>query len=192
MARMTSVEKWFVNSRFFDVWREHSLRTLLKSIPIIQGEILEIGSGKGTTTRVLAETFQDASVVGVEFDSSQVALAQQCTARGSKTKVIEGNAANLTFVHSSFEAVFAFLTFHHISNWKRAISECSRVLKPQGLLIVEDLALKPWQSLKHFFLPAQGIFSREEFVNELRKKHLSITTVSGSWRFTIIARKIKL
>ncbi len=49
------------------------------------------------------------------------------------------NAEKMPFESTSFDAIFLYATFHHISNKMLALSEFLRVMKPKGTLIIIEL-----------------------------------------------------
>ena len=53
-----------------------------------------------------------------------------------------------------FDAVFIFGGLHHIPHWRGALTEISRVLKPSGMFIFEELYPSLYQNFitKHILL----------------------------------------
>jgi len=56
------------------------------------------------------------------------------------------------FDSDNFDAVFVFGILHHIPTWKDAIKELYRTLKPEAVLLVEDLT----KDASHFFATYMG------------------------------------
>src|SRR5574341_908091 len=160
--KMSMLEKFLVNNRLFDFWRVRSMQYLLKHVRPTTGRVLELGCGKGTTTLQIAKRLPSSNSIATDFDPEQVRLAKTVV-----KNVLIADASHLKFEDCYFSAVFAFLTFHHVENWKRAVREAFRVLKRGGDLYLDELALKPFPRLKHFFFSAPGVFSKQEFFNEL-------------------------
>jgi len=184
---MSWLEKLLVNNPFFDFWRRRTAKALLRRVRDTNGIVLEIGCGKGTTTMEIATRLPNAKIIATDFDEEQVALAKEHASK--RIKVTQADASNLVFKNNTFNAVFVFLAYHHVEEWKKALKESFRVLKPHGDLYVEELSLKPFPRLKHWFLPTPGIFSKQEFLAELRKKGFKIINSEGGYKFWVHTRK---
>ena len=186
---MSLPERLVVNSGFFDIWRKWSARRLLRLVKKDHKRVLEIGCGKGTTTRLIRELLPRAEIVATDFDFAQVTRARNRLRTAGRIHVQQADASKLKFKDESFDAIFAFLTFHHIGAWRKALSECFRVLAQGGILYVDDLELKPFPKLQHFFFPTDGIFSRGEFIDALKHAGLTILVAKSRYKFVVLARK---
>ena len=49
-----------------------------------------------------------------------------------------GDAIRLPYPDAALDAVFAFGVLHHVPDWRRALAEISRVLKPGGRYFLEE------------------------------------------------------
>lgn len=183
---MSWLEKVLVNNPFFDFWRRRSAKKLLNYVRETSGQVLELGCGKGTTTIEIAKKLPNAKIIATDFDVEQVALAKK---RVKRVKLMQADASNLKFKSNTFSAVFVFLTYHHVDDWKNALKESFRVLKLNGDLYIEELSLKPFPLLKHFFMKSPAVFSKAEFLAELRKAGFEIIKAEGGYRFVVRAKK---
>ena len=188
--KMSLLERLFVNSSVFDVWRKWTARRLLKHVQKNHKKVLEIGCGKGTTTQIIAEVLPRAKIIATDFDNAQVKRAKENLHPFKNIRVAQADASQLSFKDESFDAVFAFLTFHHIGEWKKAQQECFRVLKKGSYLYIDELELKPFPKLQHFFLPTTGIFSRTEFVENLKRVGFRVKFLKHRYKFALVARKL--
>lgn len=186
---MSFPERLVVNSSIFSLWRKWSAGRLLRLVKKNHKKVLEIGCGKGMTTLLIHEILPRAKITATDFDYAQVARARERLRSASGIRVLQADASKLNFEAGSFDAVFAFLTFHHIGAWRKALSECFRVLKKGGIMYVDDLELKPFPKLQHFFFPTDGIFSRPEFVQQLEDAGFTIITVRRRYKFMVVAKK---
>ena len=102
--------------------------------------VLDVGCGPGSITLGFAEAVAPGEVVGVDFQSSQVAQAQAASdARGMRNARFEvADAYQLPFPDSSFDAVFAHAVLWHLREPVRALAEIRRVLRPGGIVGVRD------------------------------------------------------
>ncbi len=77
----------------------------------------------------------------------------------------------------SFDAVFDFMSIHHIPEWQRAVLEIARVLRPGGRFFFEEVtsqALGHWVYRTFLQHPTENRFSGEEFVAELEQRGIVV------------------
>ncbi len=112
-----------------DFW-ERFPRTFIDSFAngVGSGKILDVGSGPGRDGLLLKD--KGLEVVCLDASSAMVELSKQ---RGL-TSVI-GDFLDLPFENQSFDGVWAYTSLLHIpkTDIGRALTEISRVLKPQGV-----------------------------------------------------------
>ena len=63
-----------------------------------------------------------------------------------KLKLWVGNTRNIPVPDNMYDAVFDFGTLHHVRDWRSALSEVHRVLKPGGRFFIEEI---PRQLITH-------------------------------------------
>jgi SAM-dependent methyltransferase len=95
--------------------------------------ILDVGCGAGGMLELLARYGQ---VTGVD---SSAELVEFCHRRGF-TNVVLGDAYGLPAGDGSVDLVTLFDTIEHIPDDRRALSECRRVLAPDGRLFISTPA----------------------------------------------------
>ncbi len=93
--------------------------------------ILEIGAGSGFD----AKEFADAYALTLS-DVSPETLNRTYAKMGEKATYVAADGEHLPFAHESFDAVYMIAVFHHFEKFERALSECVRVLKPGGQIII--------------------------------------------------------
>lgn len=91
--------------------------------------LLDLGCGTGGNASLLKE-FGD--IIGV--DNSPIAL--KIAIKSGFTKLIPINGARLPFKNNTFDCVAILDVLEHIKNDNGAISECKRVLKSDGFVIL--------------------------------------------------------
>jgi ubiquinone/menaquinone biosynthesis C-methylase UbiE len=104
------------------------------------GSVLEVGCGIGMVSAHLAERY-GMKVAGTDYDPEQVALAKQKFPEKENLSFQVADAANLPFEDNEFDMVLSFMVLHHIGKWVQALEEISRVLRPGGYYLFNDLAL---------------------------------------------------
>jgi ubiquinone/menaquinone biosynthesis C-methylase UbiE len=99
----------------------------------------------------------------------QIDLARK---RGlERCEFIEGDVTDLSgFLDGSFDMVVDFGILHHVPAWKKAASECTRALRPGGLILVEEpekAFLRRFDQKFRWDHPEGASFSGKELETEL-------------------------
>jgi demethylmenaquinone methyltransferase/2-methoxy-6-polyprenyl-1,4-benzoquinol methylase len=161
--------------RLFLRWRPTALDTLR----LRPGDtVLDLACGTGLNFPYLTERLgPDGRIVGVDLTRAMLQQARRKLARRGWRHValLEGDAANLPLASDSCDAVFCSYGMVIIPDYRRALAEAVRVLKPGGrLTLLEpqrgsalwaraatplvafagrfggvDLDRRPWQELPH-------------------------------------------
>lgn len=99
--------------------------------------VLDVGTGTGATARPAVRLVGGSgSVVGV--DPSRAMLGQAGRVVG--LTVVQGVAEALPFRDGAFDFVSLGYALRYITDLRRALRECHRVLRPNGILLILDLA----------------------------------------------------
>lgn len=97
--------------------------------------VLEVGVGHGTDLVQFAKG--GAEVAGIDITQHHLELAaRNFEVRGLRANLQYAAAADIPFDCDSFDTVYSFGVLHCTDNTVRSISECHRVLKPGGELIL--------------------------------------------------------
>ena len=98
-----------------------------------RGRLLDAGCGSGGMLAFLQERMGDLDVAGI--DAAEHAV-QHCHRRGLCT-VQSGTVEELPFAAAVFDAVLSLDVLYHAGvNQERALAEMGRVLRPDGLLVL--------------------------------------------------------
>jgi len=104
--------------------------------------LLEVGSGTGAVSRVVASTLApEGCVVGLDISPEFSSLAKQLTDAASpavRISHITGRGEYLPFRDSAFDAAWAVRSLLHISDPQGVIGEMKRVVARGGRIVLAD------------------------------------------------------
>jgi SAM-dependent methyltransferase len=95
--------------------------------------VLDVGCGEGQVGRLAMGLPSVETVIGIDPTWAQITEAAR---RGGGVRVARGNATEIPFSGSSFDAAVACLVFEHIEDLDRAILEVGRVLESGGRFLL--------------------------------------------------------
>jgi SAM-dependent methyltransferase len=116
-------------------------RTLLTRAGIQPGmKVADLGCGVGMTTRLLAELVGDAGqVVGIDYSAAQIEVARNLTPSSkSNVSFVEASATDTGLPRMSFDLVYCRFLLIHLTEPELAMREMYDLLKPGGILVIED------------------------------------------------------
>ena len=114
-----------------EIQTNETLQFILESIPSQKLRILEVGCGRGA----LAQQLQNLGHEVIALDSSSQAI------EAAKLLGIDARVANYPdFAANPFDVILFTRSLHHIRPLKPAVDQAYQLLKPVGLLVVEDFA----------------------------------------------------
>jgi SAM-dependent methyltransferase len=96
--------------------------------------VLDTGCGEGRFCRMLAE--RGATVAGLDPTSAFTTAARERDARGAYARAI---SEHLPYADMSFDLVVSYLSLIDTPDYRGAIAEAARVLKPGGRFLIANL-----------------------------------------------------
>ncbi len=133
---------------------------------------LHFPCGNGSSTALLRKHFSLEKVTAIDRDGELVSAARN----NRDLAGIDFSVADLRslpFEDGTFDAVFDLADLHNYAEWERGLLETRRVLKPGGLLLLEELSLGTFTHAsgrlfrilaKH---PYEAMFTTERFRNSV-------------------------
>jgi len=154
------------------------------------GRVMEIGCGSGYGTLLILNRFGAATVDAVDLDPRAVAAAQRrLSPYGQRVKASVGSATDLKTAvgatDASYDAVFDFAIIHHVEDWRAALAEVSRVLRPGGRFFFDEVTATALHRPTYRWLfehPEHDRFTAGDFLAELPRHGLR---VGERWRTRI-------
>src|SRR5205809_3011263 len=103
------------------------------------GRVLEVGCGGGVGVKIILERFGAASVEAMDLDPKMIERAhRRLAAYGlARVQLSVGDVTSIKAGDATFDAVFDFGAIHLEPNWRKAVAEVRRVLKPGGKFYFE-------------------------------------------------------
>jgi|GEM_PF-1346225 len=100
--------------------------------------VLDVATGAGHTALAFAPYVHD--VVASDITPQMLAQAERLAGERGLANVSThiADAEHLPFDDASFDLVTCRIAPHHFSDVQRFVNECQRVLKPEGLLVIDD------------------------------------------------------
>ncbi len=139
---------------------------------------VEIGTGRrGLGARVAVERLGASEVTAFDVHAASVGRARlRCADLADRVTFRVGDATALPVDDASVDLVVDFHALHHIPDWRAAVAEASRVLRPGGQLALTEMTARfvdaPW--LRAVSRHPADRFTTDELVAELRARGLEV------------------
>lgn len=136
--------------------------------------ILDAGCGCGYSTELIIKEFQPEEIFAFDIAPNQIELTKQ---RKLSVNLFVGSMTDIKIPSEKFDAIFIFGVLHHVPEWRRALKEVNRMLKPGGVLLVEepnkrtlDRAERYWK----IYHPKESRFKWPEFIKGLEDNEFHV------------------
>ncbi|MEI6714753.1 MAG: ubiquinone/menaquinone biosynthesis methyltransferase [Verrucomicrobiota bacterium] len=148
------------------LWRLRAAKIVAEWEP---SRILDLATGSGDLARTLKRACPNAFLVGADFCEPMLRVAQG----KNLSQLIVADALQLPFPDASFNVVTIAFGLRNMASWGTALKEISRVLTPDGHLLVLDFGLPeeplrtPYRFYLHKVLPTlAALLTGERFAYE--------------------------
>lgn len=140
MPAMSAIEAAFCRSA---PWRAFAARVVLPWVldgRSLAGDVLELGSGSGAMAAAMVARDAGVRLMATDVDPKMLGrLEARLAPYAGRASVRSADVTSLPFAAASFDAVASFLMLHHVIEWRAALAEAGRVLRPGGALWGYDL-----------------------------------------------------
>ncbi len=110
-----------------------SLDSLIELMALpVRGRLLDAGGGTGRVAKYLVGKAGQVVVADLSFGMLRFAFRQ------SSLQAVQAGSEGLPFSEASFERILMVDAFHHVVDQAQTARELYRVLKPGGLLVIEE------------------------------------------------------
>lgn len=165
-----------------DVMRE------VAALPV-KGRLLDVGGGTGRVSSAIRDFVGEAVIADISFgmlkQTPRAALKPVC-----------GGSESLPFADNSFERVIMVDALHHVINHAETACEMFRVVKPGGLLVIEEPDIRTF-GVKMIALAEKLLLMRSHFlapdqiVQLFDVGNANIKTEDGT-AWVVIEKKVRL
>jgi ubiquinone/menaquinone biosynthesis C-methylase UbiE len=131
-AMNNPIRRWIQKHFEFRMFKRHLQK---RGIHLEDGVIMDAGCGSGYSTELILNEYHPSRVIAFDYMQEQVRLAER---RGLNVEFVVGDLRRIECRNSTCDSVFIFGVLHHIAEWKTALFEVARVLKPGGVLLFDE------------------------------------------------------
>lgn len=161
------------------------------------GVMLDLGCGEGRHIFGAMQQFPDLQCVGLDphlesLDKSQEGLELFESLSNNTTTFLSGSAYSLPFADSTFDLVVCSEVLEHLHEYRDAITEINRVLKPGGKFLASVPAEFPericWALSKEYQNQPGGhlrIFKKKILFMMFLKEGLNLFNLKGFIQFIL-------
>ena len=195
--RLNRLEKLLMNNPIRP-WSQRLLETrrlLRLGGKTIGHTSLEIGCGRGVGAQIILEDFGSERVHAFDLDAGMVQLARRRHAHQQKeVSLWNGDSTAIAAKANTYDSVFDFGAIHHVVDWRSAVAEVYRVLKPGGRFFAEEV---PAAMITHPLMrrllehPQQDRFDQAQFNAALKDKGFKIAATDrllNVWIWTVAVK----
>jgi ubiquinone/menaquinone biosynthesis C-methylase UbiE len=178
--KLNAAEKALMNNPVRALVQRYYEAPLLERLGgrVAGGRVLEMGCGQGVGSEIILTRFGAREIVAFDLDPDMVSRARRRLARwGDRVRFEVGDAACIPAPDAHFDAVFDFGIIHHVPEWRQAIGEVSRVLRPGGQFCFEEVTRHALDRPSYRVLfdhPREDRFGAEDLVAELERSGIVV------------------
>ncbi len=169
------------------IYAEHMIRYRAAQKLVAGKVVLDIASGSGYGTHLLAQSAK--KVYGVDVDKESVDYSAKKYG-GKNIEFMVGDGESIPLKDASVDVVITFETIEHIKDYEKFMDEVSRVLKPDGLAIVSTPNDLEFAEGNHYHLHE---FTEDELTKMVSKRFKNVDSFyQATWKYVAIGSKPQL
>lgn len=123
------------NNLFQAYWHKKRFKLLKELTKNIKGNILDLGCHGGALTGVISESAKNSKIYGLDISENAIRYAQK-QHPNINFQVCDLDKG-IPYENEMFDAITCFDVLEHMANPSKIIDEIKRVLKKNGLFIIE-------------------------------------------------------
>ncbi|MBR3020345.1 MAG: methyltransferase domain-containing protein [Clostridia bacterium] len=147
-------------------WK-HDYRFQLEAIGrIMPDRLIDIGCGPGAFLSMVEETFPDIQLNALDLSEGMIRETRE---RLSSTAIATvGDSEKMPLESEQYQVVTCNMSIHHYPHPQNAVNEMFRILKPGGVLLLNDMdCIAPIRAVANWLFPKLPggdvkMYSREE------------------------------
>lgn len=101
-------------------------------------DLLDAGCGTGAMLAMFQKDYPDKNFTGIDLSEKMIETARKKHLK--KIQFVAGDCEALPFADNSFDVVTCSMSFHHYPNPDKFFKSLQRILRPDGRLILRDMA----------------------------------------------------
>jgi ubiquinone/menaquinone biosynthesis C-methylase UbiE len=190
-------ERLAVNNPLRVIQQQFEMNWFRKKSDLKPGSaILEVGCGRGAGAGLIAKEFQPLILQAMDLDLDMIQKAKEYLPdeRRKRISFYVGDVSRLPHGNHTLDAIFGWGVLHHVPDWKEALAEIARVLKPGGIYFLEELYPSLYQNFltKYFLLhPKENRFRSADLKKALQEFHFRLRAYKEIKSVGILGSAIK-
>jgi len=155
---------------FFELY---VFKSFVKSINynLVGKIILEVGCGAGYGIEKITRSFNPKEYYAFDINQKMIfRSAARVKKKKLNVQLFLGDVLKTGLPSNKFDVVFVFTVLHHVEGWRDALKEINRVLKPKGLLLINEInsrSLSWFERYLRVIHPRKAHFTWEMFTQGL-------------------------
>eukprot|EP00288_Rhodomonas_lens_P018422 CAMPEP_0177699118 /NCGR_PEP_ID=MMETSP0484_2-20121128/5417_1 /TAXON_ID=354590 /ORGANISM="Rhodomonas lens, Strain RHODO" /LENGTH=298 /DNA_ID=CAMNT_0019210283 /DNA_START=140 /DNA_END=1036 /DNA_ORIENTATION=+ len=156
--------------------------------------VLDVGCGVGGSSRHIARKFPDAQITGVTLSPTQCESAQkrsEAVGLADRTNFQVADALKLPFEDATFDLLWSLESGEHMPRKEEWLTECLRVLKPGGRLLIATWTHKDTAELSCGHRVNPGLTDKDKKLLDKVCKYYHLPEWVSTADYKAIAEKLK-
>lgn len=159
----------------------------LRNSGFMTGRVIDLGGGCGHLSIAIAESMPQCSVISLDISDGMTAVAKRNVARLERIDCVTADLHAIPFPDNYFDAAVSFASLHHWAEPETIFQEVNRVVKADGIIIIQDLKrdkkicsllpMIPSGTMRDLFLASV----RASYTYAEVKQMLSLSPLSCGW-----------